>query len=249
MAIDRILRTALAAASVASATACGPRISSDRDESIPIPQGATWAWGVSDTAARFEREPAGRYQREPMGRYQHEPAFNNEILLQRYQRSLDVAMQAKGFRKVDNASQADFLLTLDIWMGARRSPMMRTTVGVGFGWYGGGRGWYNPWGRGRYYPWGWGLYDLWGRGLYYPWGWGLYDQWACCGYGPPMWGGAMTPYYPAPYWEGALLVLLRQRSTGHVAWRGTYPMDVYETQRVSQAHVQKVVDKLFEDLR
>lgn len=138
MSIHRTLRAAAAAASLASAAACAPTISSDRDEFISIPQGATWAWGARDTTGRYERDPA----------------LSNEITHQRLQRAIEAAMQAKGFRQTADTSQAEFLLTY--YMGVRRSSMAgRAAVGMGFGWYG-GWGRYDPWGW--YRPWGWGWY-------------------------------------------------------------------------------------------
>lgn len=205
MSIHRTFRAALAVAGVASAAACAPAISSDRDEFIPIPQGATWAWGPRDTAALDERDPA----------------LGNEIVHQRLQRAIEAAMQAKGFHKTADTSQAEFLLTY--YMGVRRSAMAGTAVvGMGFGWHG-GWGRYHPWGR--YSPWGWG------------WGW----------YGSPMWGAAMT-MYPRAYGEGMLVAHLRQRSTGDVAWRAQYNMDVYDAHRLSRGRVQEVVNRLFNDL-
>jgi hypothetical protein len=220
MSMKQMLRGTIAAASLASAAACGPTIRSDRDEAILLPHGATWAWGVRDTTERSDRGPA----------------LNDEIVQQRFRRAIEGAMQAKGFRQADDPSQADFLLTFTRGIrGAGAGPgRVMTAAGVGF---------YGGWG---YHPWGWygprGFYRPWG--FYQPWGWGYF--------GAPVWGGFVTPMYPAgyrSYGESALVAVLRQRSTGDVAWRGRVASDVYDTRRLSQERVQEIVNKLFEDLR
>lgn len=218
MSADRILCATLAAGAMSLAAACASRISSDRDETIPIPQGATWAWSAREAAARYDDDPTS----------------HNEIVAQRFRRAMEGAMQARGFQKVEDASQADFLLSFRFG-GAERQPRARTAAVVGVGWYD---------------PWLWGPYPR--RGWYGRPGWGWYG-WPGWGfYGPPLWGGAMIPMYQAyPAGPGAisLVALLRQRSTGYVAWRGQYLIDPYDAQRVSQGRVQEIVDRLFRNLR
>lgn len=218
--MNRAFRISVAGAGLISLSACGPTIRTDRDESIVIPQGASWAWGPREPAPRSERElgPGG------------------EIVRQRFQRAIAAALQARGYRQVDDTSQADFLLTFDLGVrGIGRAPVAPTAA-VGVGFYGG-------WG---YHPWGWyrprGFYRPWG--FYQPWGWGWY--------GAPVWGGVVTPMYPLgyrSYGEGALVVVLRQRTMRYVAWRGRVSTDLYDSRRLSQERVQRIVNKLFEGLR
>jgi hypothetical protein len=194
-----------AAALALTLAACAPSVRSDRDETIPVPRGATWTWGAHDSASRFQRDPT----------------LSNEILNQRFHRAIEATMLAKGYRQVTEGGEADFVLTYHMGV-ARGRPMGRANVAVGVGF---GHG-------GRYRPWGWGPYDRWG--------WGMY--------GPPMWGVGYGAAYPVAYREGVLLVLLRLRSSGDVAWQGQYDWDVYDSQRVSQQQVQKLVSRIFESL-
>jgi len=157
-----------------------------------------------------------------------DPLRQNEVLLQRFQRAIEAKMESKGFRRVQEASEADFLLS--VHLGMSRGGPGRTaaaSVGVGVGWGG--------WGGWRRRP-GWGWYAP----NYWDWGW----------YGPPVWGSVGYVPYPTPRLDGGVVVaLLRERASGQVAWRGQYNADVYDAYQMSEGRVRKVVDQLFEQLR
>lgn len=76
----------------------------------------------------------------------------------------------------------------------------------------------------------------------------------------PYWGGYGWGYYGAPsfstststpyeYKQGGLLVIVRDRASGKVAWQGLFKKEVTETARVSQENVQRAVDDLLRDLK
>lgn len=76
----------------------------------------------------------------------------------------------------------------------------------------------------------------------------------------PYWGGYGWGYYGAPsfststttpydYKQGGLLVIVRDRESGKVAWQGLFKKEVTETARVSQENVQRAVDDLLRDLK
>lgn len=224
--MQRAIRFTLAGAGLLSLAACGPTIRSDRDESIPVPRGATWAWAAGaagDTGGSYRRGAA------PAG----------EIVQQRFQRAIEATMLAKGYRQVSDTAQADFLLSYRFGerpvAGALVHPAV---VGVGFA---GGWG-YRPWGVGGFGGFGrFGFYRPWG--FYQPWGWGFY--------GMPMWGGYMAPAYPVGYRgysDGAMVVVLRHKPTGYVAWSGRIGSDAFYSHRLSQERVQEIVDRLFRSL-
>jgi hypothetical protein len=234
-------RTAVAAASLLLA-ACGPAIRSARDEAIPIPQGATWAWGPREAGPREdgprEAGPRGALPPSDGARGPSGAALpGDEIVLQRFQRAVAAAMQTKGFLQVEAPADADFLLTVGFRAAGPRGPRGATTIGIGFGGMWGGRGrrgWYAPWGGG---PWG---YGPWGGGwMVVPWGW----PW----YGPMGW--AQVPlsgaYGPMAYRESALVAMLRQRSTGYLAWRGQVATDGYAAGHLTQERMDALVAKLF----
>jgi len=218
----RLLTGALLAGSVATA-ACGPRISSDRDESIAIPHGATWAWGSRDSTARGERNVAE----------------SHEIMHQRFRRALEAGMLSKGFHKVDDPAQADFTLTYHVGVPQQGRQVGHPRVAVATGFYG-------VWGWGSYYPWGSWYGSRFGRRGWAPyygggfgWGW----------YGPPAFGWGMAyPYsYGGPNRSSVVIAILRQSSSNQVAWSGQIVTDNYDA-NMPMSQVQKVVNKLLEGL-
>jgi hypothetical protein len=220
--MHNISRSILGGLAFASLASCGPTIRSDRDESVPVPQGATWAWADADTAADARAA-------SPVG----------EIVEQRFRRAIEATMQAKGYRQIAEGPQADFVLAAQFGEPAADIPRHRSTgIGVGLS-----TGWgYGPWGVRRvgfYRPWG--PFGPWG--FYQPWGWGFY--------GAPLWGGYAWPAYGRgrrAYSDGALVIVLRSRN-GEVAWSGRLGSDALASQRLTQDRVQRLTTRLFESLR
>ncbi len=159
----------------ALAAGCAPSIRSERDDNIPIPQGATWAWANVASAA----QDTGAARRYIPRRYTSNEV--DPIVQQRFRRAIESAMRAKGLRRAEDTAQADFVLGFSFeGTDAYRRPAVAPVVG--FGYYGGG---YRPWGFGA--PWGfyrpWGYYGPWGG----PWGWGLsFAAYPAYGYGAAM---------------------------------------------------------------
>jgi hypothetical protein len=238
-------RAAIAATSLLLA-ACGPAIHAARDEAIPIPQGATWAWGPSYGAQRAGGPRNGQPRAEvPPADVTRDPGGlavpGDEIVLQRFQRAVAAALQSKGFHQVEAPADAEFLVNVGYQpVGAqyrRGGPNIGIGIGIGGMWGGRGRrGWYSPWGG----PWGGGSY---GAGwMFVPMGWSYY--------GPVGWGqvpmGGMAR--PMAYRESALVVILRQRATGYAAWRGEVATDGYAESHLTQDRMNELVSKLFRKL-
>ena len=119
-------RGAAWAALLVLAAGCGPTISSDRDENLPIPAGATYVWhGGADLTQQ-----------------QVDPNIQNGIVHQRIQAAIDSQMKAKGFVETTDSATAYFALRY--FMALQQSTQLVTTT-TGVGWGGG-------WG----YGWGWG---------------------------------------------------------------------------------------------
>ena len=220
-AIRRVLPAILVPATLA---ACASAVRSDRDETIPVPQGATWAWAPADTTARPDRGPA------PFG----------EIVQQRFHRAMEAAMAAKGYREVAAVASADFVLSADF--GDRQGgapPARNTAVAVGFS-----TGWgYRPWGIGRFgYFAPVGFWAPWGP--YQPWGWGFSGA---RGFG---WGYAapLTADGRRLYSDRALVVVLRERPTGQVAWSARLASDALGSRRLTEERVRDLTGKLFGSL-
>jgi hypothetical protein len=236
MATGHLLRIIAAAAGAAVVAACATGVRSERDESIPVPRGATWAWGHAGNLP-----DTGRYIRRGAS------AFSDPIVQQRFRRAIASAMEARGFRQVADSEQPDFLRDYRIEPsggGGGRRPVAGTAA-VAIGWGGGwGRGYWPGFYRPipSYRPWG--FYEPWG--LFQPWGWG---------WGWPFFGAMVAPVYPVGYrsYDGyggaALVVDLRLRSSGDVAWHASYAMEPRAARRMTQAQAVDVVDQLFKNLR
>lgn len=217
--MNDVRRILLAGLGLAFLTSCAPAIRSERDESIAVPQGATWAWAVPDTVARAERGPS------PV----------SEIVQQRFRRAMEATMQRKGYHLVADATQADFVLSMQFGEPQGGAPVRRSAVvAVGFS-----SGWgYQPWGFSRFGYRPWGLWEPFG--LYQPWGWGFY--------GAPVWGGYAVPAGRRVYSDRAMVVVLRERPTGQVAWSARLGSDALESHRLSQDRVQELTNTLFRGL-
>ena len=214
-----------------------PHMMSERDEAVPVPHHATWAWAAPDTAHSD---------------WQRDPALASEITEQRFRRAFDSVMADMHFEQVDDPDSADFTLAwhIGVHRGSQQAagPVMAHSAvsfgvmvgGPGYGW-GPGFGaplYHRGYGYGAYPAWGWGA------GLYaWPgWGWGSY--------GPPaVYGHSTMMSYAAQYGMGALGAVLRSTNNGDVAWEGTYLIDPYEMQNVTQHHVHDIVAKLMDKLR
>jgi hypothetical protein len=120
------IRGAAWAALMVLAAGCGPTITSDRDESLPIPQGATYVWhGGAD-----------------MSQQQVDPNIQNDIVHQRIQNAINSQMAAKGFVRSTDSASAYFAVRYYVAL-QRTTELVTTTTGVG-------------WGGGWGYGWGWG---------------------------------------------------------------------------------------------
>ena len=91
MTVDRARRAMLAIAfsALLVATGCSSlTVDVDRDTTIAIPHGSTWAWGPEPTPNR----PEGP-----------DPRVNNSIIHWRIPRAIEAVLEQKGFRRADPA--------------------------------------------------------------------------------------------------------------------------------------------------
>jgi hypothetical protein len=125
------VRGAAWAALVVLAAGCGPTITSDRDQSVPIPQGATYIWhGGAD-----------------LSQQQVDPNIQNDIVHQRIQNAINAQLKAKGFVQTTDSATAYFAVRYYIAL-QKSTQLVTTTTGVGYGGYYGGYGY--GWGYGGY---------------------------------------------------------------------------------------------------
>lgn len=173
-----------------------PNVQTNRDPLVPLPKGATWAWGTRDTVSQYEMDPSAQ----------------NPILHQRVKTAIERSLEKKGFKQV--AAPSDAVLVVTYHIGMKRSTEMQTsTIATGMT-YGGYGGWYGGY------------------------GWGYY--------GAPTY---VTNTELVDYKQGGVLVYIRDRATGKVAWAGLITKDVHDTDQVTAETVQRGADDLFRDLK
>src|SRR5262245_33057008 len=114
--MTRHLRTLTAATSIIwllSVAGCSSlKVVVDRDSTIPIPPGSTWAWGPEPP----ERRPD-----------ELDPRVNNSIIHGRVKRSVEAALAQKGFRQVNDPQTADFLVYYRIGVRDARQVITQAT--------------------------------------------------------------------------------------------------------------------------
>lgn len=123
------------AGAVLIASACSSlHVEIERDSTIPIPAGATWAWAP---------EPGPRRPEE------FDPRVNNSIIHGRIQRAVEAVLAPKGLRQADPAT-ADFLVAYRVGIRERRETVTQALPppapvfigpGIGPGW---AWGYYGP---------------------------------------------------------------------------------------------------------
>jgi hypothetical protein len=122
-------RRALATAAAVVLVACGPNIQFDRDDTVPIPAGATYAYPPE--------EPKGA---------DVDPQTSNTIVQGRIQKAIDGQLAKKGYKRVYDIEQAEFVVRYfwnvkkDVEMVTTTTPVMDPYMGWGWG-YGYGWGW------------------------------------------------------------------------------------------------------------
>jgi hypothetical protein len=133
-------RRSLAAVAAAALVGCGPSIQFDRDDSVPIPAGATYAYPPED------------HSQDP----QPDPTQSNTIVQGRIQRAIDTEMGKKGYKRVMDIDQAEFVVRY-FWNVQSNTQMVTQTVPVGGPMMmGPGMGMPMGWGAGWGWGWGWG---------------------------------------------------------------------------------------------
>jgi hypothetical protein len=123
-------RRSLALVAAVALAACGPSIQFDRDDSVPIPAGATYAY------------PPEEHQGTEV-----DPTTANTIVQGRIQRAIDAQMAKKGYKKVGDLDQAEFVVRY-FWNVRKETELVTTTAPV--------MDPYMGWGWGYGYGWGWG---------------------------------------------------------------------------------------------
>jgi hypothetical protein len=140
---------------------CDDHVVIDRDSSIPVRKGMTWAWrpaGPSPLAGRpvtsrdaFSRRPAN-YRPDSGPNYDHVPSYQrnsyweNDIVRNRIARAFEQELKARGLVQVGDPDDADFLVDYQFAVQPRRERVATPVYSSGLvcGYYGCWNGFYGP---------------------------------------------------------------------------------------------------------
>jgi hypothetical protein len=134
---------------------CDDHVLVDRDASIPIRQGMTWAWRpaapppVSSRSARdtLSRRPAGyRATYENVPSYQRSSYWENDIVRNRIARAFEQELNHRGLVQASDPADADFLVDYQLAVQPRRQRIATPVYPAGLvcGYYGCWNGFYGP---------------------------------------------------------------------------------------------------------
>jgi hypothetical protein len=128
---------------------CDDHVIVDRDSSIPIHKGMTWAWRPVGPASA-NRPPISRDN--PRGPYAYasgyrrNPVWENDIVRNRIARAFEQDLNSRGLRQVSDPRDADFLVDYQLAVQSRRERVATPVYSSGLvcGYYGCWNGFYGP---------------------------------------------------------------------------------------------------------
>jgi len=134
---------------------CDDHVVIDRDTTIPVSKGMTWAWrpagppaaSVRPVSSRdtFNRRPAGpNYDQAPP--YQRNSYWENDIVRNRIARAFEQELKSRGLMQVSDPDDADFLVDYQFAVQPRRQRVATPVYPAGLvcGYYGCWNGFYGP---------------------------------------------------------------------------------------------------------
>lgn len=147
------LLATLAAAAGFGLAGCDDHVFYDRDSSIPIHHGMTWAWRPAGPTPRSDRrvvsrDAAGpnRDVNGPNREFRRDPDWENDIVRNRITHAFEQNLASKGLVQVSDPSRADFLVDFQFGVQPRRERVATPIYGSGpvCGYYGCWNGFYGP---------------------------------------------------------------------------------------------------------
>jgi Domain of unknown function (DUF4136) len=136
---------------------CDDHVVVDRDTSIPVRKGMTWAWrptGPPPASSRpvnsrdtFNRRPTGYGpNHDNVPTYQRNSYWENDIVRNRIARAFEQELNRRGLVQVSNPGDADFLVDYQFAVQPRRERVATPVYPAGLvcGYYGCWNGFYGP---------------------------------------------------------------------------------------------------------
>jgi hypothetical protein len=136
---------------------CDDRVVVDRDPSVPVQKGMTWAWRPAAPPPASTRPVTWRdtSNRRPPGRspnydnappYQRNSYWENDIVRSRIARAFEQELNGRGLLEVSDPADADFLVDYQFAVQPRRERVATPVYSAGLvcGYYGCWNGFYGP---------------------------------------------------------------------------------------------------------
>lgn len=140
----------LAVLATVALAGCDDHVIVDRDSSIPVRKGMTWAWRPSGPPSpAANRAYRNSPDRPPAGyapTYQRNSNWENDIVHNRIARAFEQALNARGLVQVSDPNDADFLVDYQFAVQQRRERVATPLYSPGLvcGYYGCWNGFYGP---------------------------------------------------------------------------------------------------------
>src|SRR5437867_2906337 len=125
---------------------CDDHVVIDRDPSVPIRKGMTWAWRLASPQLSSDRRVVSRDAITPNREYRRNSDWENDIVRNRITRALEQNLNSKGLTQVSDPANADFLVDYQFGVQRRRERVATPVYPAGLvcGYYGCWNGFYGP---------------------------------------------------------------------------------------------------------
>jgi Domain of unknown function (DUF4136) len=137
----------LATAAGLGLSGCDDHVTIDRDPSVPIHKGMTWAWRPAGPQMAADRHLLSRDTiSAPNREYRRNTEWENDIVRNRIARALEQNLSEKGLVQVSDPANADFLVDFQFGVQRRRERIATPVYPAGLvcGYYGCWNGFYGP---------------------------------------------------------------------------------------------------------
>ena len=125
---------------------CDDHVTIDRDPSVPIRKGMTWAWRPASPQLSSDRRVVSRDAITPNRESRRNYDWENDIVRNRITRAFEQNLNAKGLIQASDPANADFLVDYQFGVQRRRERVATPVYPAGLvcGYYGCWNGFYGP---------------------------------------------------------------------------------------------------------
>jgi len=125
---------------------CDDHVIIDRDPSVPIHKGMTWAWRPASPQLSSDRRVVSRDAITPNREYRRNSDWENDMVRNRITRAFEQNLNGKGLIQVSDPANADFLVDYQFGVQRRRERVATPVYPAGLvcSYYGCWNGFYGP---------------------------------------------------------------------------------------------------------